>query len=205
LEFEDADPGLWSDFTSEEQNQASAYAQRTSNTDTTMGNLNQEEFVGYELVELDFNYTTSRLVEGVYTMRNSAASETMMDLSGGDSKSIIGFPGHGLENQQWHFERLGAGWSIRSVHTGSYLTIEKGLGDRFPVVANAYPVAWAAHEEPSEEEDLINIRIFWPNTSYNIELLEGSATPGAKILLRTANRFPEARHQVWRLQRHSKF
>lgn len=99
LEFEDADPGFWADFTSEEERVelARMYA---SDTDIKTGISNEEEVVGYELVDFDFNYTTSRLVEGVYTMRNSAASETMMDLSGGDSKSIIGFPGHGFENQQ---------------------------------------------------------------------------------------------------------
>lgn len=99
LEFEDADPGFWADFTSEEDRVelARMYA---SDTDIKTGISNEEEAVGYELVDFDFNYTTSRLVEGVYTMRNSAASETMMDLSGGDSKSIIGFPGHGFENQQ---------------------------------------------------------------------------------------------------------
>ncbi|EJC99514.1 uncharacterized protein FOMMEDRAFT_148689 [Fomitiporia mediterranea MF3/22] len=90
---------------------------------------------------------------GIYIMRN-VKSDSMMDLSGGDNKSIIGFPRHGLENQQWEFGNLGEGWYIRSVHTGSYLNIESGLEDGFPVVANGFPASWVVENEPGEEKDV---------------------------------------------------
>lgn len=42
---------------------------------------------------------SSDLEPGVYVLRN-LRSNSVIDLSGGDGKSIIGFPRHGLENQQ---------------------------------------------------------------------------------------------------------
>ena len=49
--------------------------------------------------------TQQELVEGpaVYTMTScapAARGTVMMDLSGGDGRTIIGFPAHGFENQQ---------------------------------------------------------------------------------------------------------
>lgn len=50
---------------------------------------------------------------------------------------------------QWEFARLGAGYSIRSVHNGQYLTIETGMQD---VVTNAFPVSWALELDTFEAD-----------------------------------------------------
>ncbi|OCB90246.1 hypothetical protein A7U60_g2535 [Sanghuangporus baumii] len=161
------------------------------------------------------NGVSSILEPGVYVMRN-LRSDSVIDLSGGDSKSIIGFPRHGFENQQWEFGILGDGWYIRSAHSGAYLNIEKGLGDGFPVIANSYPAAWAVENQPGEGHNVF--RISWPNTPYSFDLDNGDPTPGTKVPLFFFSMFPiffsigndkvnlwskisGARHQLWQLQR----
>ncbi|KAH8111572.1 ricin B lectin domain-containing protein [Phellopilus nigrolimitatus] len=137
------------------------------------------------------------LEPGIYIMRNFR-SNSVIDLSGADSKTIIGFPWHGHENQQWEFDRLGDGWYIRSVHTGGYLTIEKGMGNGFPVVANNYPVSWVVEHDETKPNDEV-YRILWPNSSFGFDLDNGKPTPGTKINL--WSKMSGAHHQLWRLQR----
>ncbi|KAL5521905.1 hypothetical protein ACEPAF_1759 [Sanghuangporus sanghuang] len=142
------------------------------------------------------NGVSSILEPGVYVMRN-LRSDSVIDLSGGDNKSIIGFPRHGFENQQWEFGILGDGWYIRSAHSGAYLNIEKGLGDGFPVIANSYPAAWVVENRPGEGHNVF--RISWPNTPYSFDLDNGDPTPGTKVNL--WSNISGARHQLWQLQR----
>lgn len=49
---------------------------------------------------------------------------------------------------------MGAGYSIRSVHNGNYVTIESGLADG-TVVANPYPVSWVFDASDPEENDWV--------------------------------------------------
>lgn len=70
-------------------------------------------------------------------------------------------PAHGNKNQQWEISPMGAGYSIRSVHNGNYVTIESGLADG-TVVANPYPVSWVFDASDPEE----NVwKIGWPNNA----------------------------------------
>ncbi|KAL5513925.1 hypothetical protein ACEPAG_2686 [Sanghuangporus baumii] len=159
------------------------------------------------------NDVSSILEPGVYVMRN-LRSDSVIDLSGGDNKSIIGFPRHGFENQQWEFGILGDGWYIRSAHSRAFLNIEKGLGDGFPVIANGYPAAWVVENEPGEGPDVF--RIAWPNTPYSFDLDNGDPTPGMKVPLFFSlfppfslgndkvnlwSKISGSRHQLWQLQR----
>ena len=88
---------------------------------------------------------------GVYIVRN-AKSNTVIDLSGGDRKSLMGYSHHGMENQQWEFGPLGDGWCIRSLRNGGYFTLEKGMHDGALLTTNSYPVAWAIEpmDKPNE-------------------------------------------------------
>ncbi len=71
-----------------------------------------------------------------------------MDLSGADSKSLIGYPVHGLANQQWEFIPCGLGYIIRCMRPSTdghvlYLTVDSGgVRDHAPVIASTYPVSW---------------------------------------------------------------
>ncbi|KAI0703406.1 hypothetical protein BC835DRAFT_1224871, partial [Cytidiella melzeri] len=69
-------------------------------------------------------------------------SGTSLDLSGADEKSIIGFPSHSGKNQQWRFESLGEGYTMRSLYTGQYLTVEDGIVHEGPLIASPFPVSW---------------------------------------------------------------
>ncbi|KAK0455691.1 uncharacterized protein EV420DRAFT_1552763 [Desarmillaria tabescens] len=88
------------------------------------------------------------LKPGIYGIQladpNLEKGNTHVDLSGQDLRTIIGFSGHDGDNQRWEFATLGAGYSIRSVYNGTYLSIDfKALNERRPhIVASSFPVSW---------------------------------------------------------------
>lgn len=103
------------------------------------------------------------LAPGIYKIENVSIRDCVLDLSGVDNKTIIGFSAHGWENQQWEISPLGAGYSIKSVHTGNYVTIESGLANGTTVVANPYPVSWVFDPSDCGKEDVW--KIGWPNNA----------------------------------------
>jgi len=106
---------------------------------------------------------------------------TIVDLSGGDNKSIIGYDDHGGPNQQWTFENTGSGWTIRSAGSGKYIGIEGDPNDGTPLIAVDEPVVWDIWPD---ERDNSHFRIFAPNTTKNFDLSDhGSSTPGTKVQL----------------------
>ncbi|KAM5545830.1 hypothetical protein V8D89_000868 [Ganoderma adspersum] len=119
---------------------------------------------------------------GTYVLLN-ARGGTAMDLHGGDNTSVIGYPMHGSQNQQWEFIPSGHGYVIRCVRPSKaghalYLTVEDGVRNNAPVVASAYPVAW--NVEQTEE----GIIISWPNSNFVFDLADwGDNAPGTKIQL----------------------
>ncbi|KAK0455729.1 uncharacterized protein EV420DRAFT_557752 [Desarmillaria tabescens] len=90
------------------------------------------------------------LQPGIYTIQLADTNlerckAYTVELSGQDSKTVIGYPCHEGRNQQWEFATLGAEYSIRNVSNGSYLSIDfkNGLQELRPqVVALSYPVIW---------------------------------------------------------------
>jgi len=132
---------------------------------------------------------------GIYTFTN-VLSSSAMDLSGGDHKSIIGFPAHGRDNQQWELTPLGHGFSIRSLSSGQYLTIEAGIYNGVPIVASPFPVSWVVQVDVHDKE---TVHIGWPNSHYIIELEAGNSTPGTKVQL--WQKYPRERHRTWRFVR----
>ncbi|EKM51068.1 uncharacterized protein PHACADRAFT_199900 [Phanerochaete carnosa HHB-10118-sp] len=132
---------------------------------------------------------------GVYSLMN-AKSGTSVDLSGGDRKSIIGFPPHSGKNQQWEFLPSGEGCTIRSVFSGLYLTVEDTVGDGATLIASPYPVSWKV--EDVSDEDVASIRILWPTDKYAFDLADfGSVTPGTKVQLASSR--SDERSQRWNL------
>jgi len=134
------------------------------------------------------------LQRGVYEIKNHIWGSAV-DLNASDKKSVIAFSHHGEGNQQWEFSPLGKGWSIRSVSSGYYLTVEKGLGSGVPLVASEYPVAWNVQPDTASGPDLF--RISWPNTEVTWEMQDGRG--GTPIQL--ANRYPTEPQdrKLWRL------
>ncbi|KAF4565346.1 hypothetical protein EYR36_001916 [Pleurotus pulmonarius] len=135
------------------------------------------------------------LKPGVYLLKNQKGGTTA-DLSGGDRRSLIGFPAHSNVNQQWRFNASGAGFSIQSVSDPDlYATVAGGLHPNVPIVAIPFPVSWVV--EP-DESDAHVWRILWPESELCLDLEgHGSSTPGAKVVL-TERKFFEM-SQLWTL------
>ncbi|KAJ8079549.1 hypothetical protein PM082_011136 [Marasmius tenuissimus] len=134
---------------------------------------------------------------GVYKIIN-AQGGTVVDLSGTDATSITAFPEHGEEasNQQWNFERLGAGYSIQSMRNSAYLTVNSARPANNPIEASLFPVSWEI-----EVYDLQNstYRIRWPGSRAVFDLKDwGNSRAGNKIDLR-AEQQPIHPCQLWRL------
>ncbi|KAF9653588.1 hypothetical protein BDM02DRAFT_3125556 [Thelephora ganbajun] len=106
---------------------------------------------------------------GVYEIRNDILGATV-DFNEADRKSVVGYQYHGKGNQQWEFAPLGKGWTIKSVSSGFYLTIEKGIGAGVPIVASEYPVAWNVR---IEHDDPGLVRISWPGSETVWDLRDG--------------------------------
>ncbi|KAI0315945.1 hypothetical protein OF83DRAFT_1061200 [Amylostereum chailletii] len=123
----------------------------------------------------------------VYILSDKRWGSTL-DLSGGDNRSAIAFGHHGWENQQWEFSKLGAGFAIRNIRNGGYLSIaDFGALAReggAPVVATSFPMSWDVEAQSidsglEEEEGDALIRIRWPESNLFLGLSDAAA--GTKV------------------------
>ncbi|CAL1702557.1 unnamed protein product [Somion occarium] len=123
----------------------------------------------------------------ITNVKNGAA----IDISGGDGKSIIGFPLHGGENQQWRIDKMGEGHAIVNPHSGQYLhlTFEN---DGIRSSASCFPLTWRLQK--LGEVDHI-YQVLWHSGELALHLENG--TPGTRVQLRPTN--PEDESQVWKL------
>ncbi|KAI0072610.1 carbohydrate-binding module family 13 protein [Panus rudis PR-1116 ss-1] len=115
----------------------------------------------------------------------NAKAHNVLDLSGGDNRSIIGYDWHGGDNQKWQVSQSGSGWVFRNVGTGLYLRPDIGGGNLAengtPVIADSEPFEWDIWPD---EQDPSVFRIFVPNTPQNVDLSDhGNATPGTRVTL----------------------
>ncbi|KAF9445406.1 carbohydrate-binding module family 13 protein [Macrolepiota fuliginosa MF-IS2] len=63
-----------------------------------------------------------------YKITNVKNTERALDLSGADSRSIIGYGFHGGDNQKWELQQDSQGWTLRNVSTGLYVAVEGHRG-----------------------------------------------------------------------------
>ncbi|KAF9467503.1 ricin B-like lectin [Collybia nuda] len=125
----------------------------------------------------------------------NAKSGTVVDLSGEDNKSIIGFPKHGGTNQRWTLNWTGKSWTFRSVSSEMYLGLNGSPSDGTKLVAVTTPVEWHIWHD---EVDPSTYRIFVPFTTFNMDLYaQGSAAPGTPI---TTWYTWKGIHQTWRFE-----
>lgn len=136
---------------------------------------------------------------GPYMVFN-AKSGTVLDLSGADRQSVIGYPAHWRNNQQWEFIPSGNGYAIRSTwpsdkyDCGLYLTV-RAVQDEEPIIATPFPMSWDVRTV-----DEGSIQIYWPNTGFVFDLAgRGSAAPSTKVQLKEVK--PREPCQIWRLVR----
>lgn len=64
----------------------------------------------------------------------------------------FGHPSSNYFDCKWEVKPLGAGYSIRSVLNGRYLTVENGANDGAHIIATPYPVSWSVEPFYAERE-----------------------------------------------------
>ncbi|KAJ7599606.1 ricin B-like lectin [Mycena floridula] len=116
-----------------------------------------------------------------YKLVNVKSSTVVMDLSGTDNRSIIGYPDQDGPNQKWTMAWTGHSWTFRSVSSGLYLNISGQPADGTKLVAAPEPCQWDIWHDESNHDAY---RIFIPGTGFNLDLYNyGDATPGNPITL----------------------
>ncbi|KAM5545833.1 hypothetical protein V8D89_000871, partial [Ganoderma adspersum] len=127
---------------------------------------------------------------GMYMLLN-ARSKTAADLSGHDSKTVIGYQPHGAANQQWEFVPSRNGYTIRCLHAPGghaiYMTVEGGAKENSVVVATERRTEWNV-EQTGE-----GLRISWPNSNLVFHLEDTMHEP--EIILKTW--VPGELRQLW--------
>ncbi|KAF5319283.1 hypothetical protein D9619_008362 [Psilocybe cf. subviscida] len=132
--------------------------------------------------------TPGLLHPGVYRIINNVEPNQAFDLSGYDMKA---YPAHEGANQKWDIERLGPGYTIRSIYNGSYVTLDSGIASGATLIGTPYPVSWAV--EPDDWEAGI-YRIRWPMSSYIVDM-PAIGTHGVQL----SHRYPFKDRALWRL------
>ncbi|KAE9404205.1 putative mannanase [Gymnopus androsaceus JB14] len=126
---------------------------------------------------------TELIQSGLTFNIHNVKSGTVMDLSGVDNKSIIGYPldSVGGENQKWTTLWTGEAWNFQNALTGAYLGIAGTAQDGQNLTVSTTPTGWDIWHDTVNET---NYRVFIPNTSQNWDLYaDGDATPGDPITL----------------------
>ena len=88
---------------------------------------------------------------GTYILVN-AHNSSAADLSARDNETIIGYPQHGAENQQWEFIPTGNGYAIRSVKVPNYngqevyMNVKGEVRETAAVVAKTHRAEWCVEQ-----------------------------------------------------------
>jgi len=115
---------------------------------------------------------------GTYKITNVKAGN-VVDLSGFDNKSIIGYPDHGGSNQRWTLEWTSGSWAIKSAGLGTYIGLDGAAANGTKLVAVSDVVTWDIW---FDEVNPSNYRFFVHNTIQNWDLTDyGNSTPGNPI------------------------
>ncbi|KAF8264528.1 hypothetical protein EI94DRAFT_461062 [Lactarius quietus] len=144
----------------------------------------------------------------------------VVDLSGADNRSILGWAFHGGENQQvsnlpyryrkwppythnslqWILEKQGDGqWTIQSLKYQKYLGFESTPKDGTPVVGLDRPRLWDIEILP-DSEDHDNTRVkFWVRSTLLVVEFPKERSELGPLQLWAAR---DGRHQVWVLEEH---
>ncbi|KAF7986859.1 hypothetical protein HWV62_12586 [Athelia sp. TMB] len=129
----------------------------------------------------------------IYKFTN-VVGETVIDLSGGDNRSIIGYGDHNGPNQRWIFDKTDSGWTIKSAGSGQFLGLDREPENGVQVVAIGTPFSWEIKED---SEDKSVYRVFVPGTKYNLDLADhGNKTPGTPV---TVWGHWHGKNQTWRI------
>ncbi|KAF7986861.1 hypothetical protein HWV62_12590 [Athelia sp. TMB] len=107
---------------------------------------------------------------------------TILDLSGGDNRSLIGYEDHGGDNQRWILENGNDNqWFIKNAQSGQYINVDGQPQNGAALIVGGDQFVWNIWPD---ERDQSHFRIFDPNTDLNFDLADhGNPTPGTKVQL----------------------
>ncbi|KAN0133559.1 carbohydrate-binding module family 13 protein [Lactarius tabidus] len=101
-----------------------------------------------------------------YKITNSQA-KLVVDLSGQNNKSIIGWKSHGGENQQWILKKQDNGqWTIQSVRGQKYLGFEKIPGNGTPLVGLGKLQTWDIEILNCDDPAKISVKLRVSGTNF---------------------------------------
>ncbi|KAJ3500494.1 hypothetical protein NMY22_g19244 [Coprinellus aureogranulatus] len=135
---------------------------------------------------------SEKIQTGLTFIIRNVRSGTVIDLSGADNRSIIGYPQTNGPNQRWTVNWTGGGWTLRAGSGNLYLALASVPGDGVHLVASPAPFEWHIwHDEVFPG----TYRIFAPRTLYNLDLWNyGDQSPGTVVTL--WHKWNGA-HQLW--------
>ncbi|GLB42713.1 putative ricin-type beta-trefoil lectin domain-like [Lyophyllum shimeji] len=132
---------------------------------------------------------------GVYVLVNGK-SGSVLDLSGTDGYSILGWNRHNGDNQKWELSRHNNQWVFRNVGTGRFLGLGGHVHDNTPVRAVDEPVPWDIF--PDERDGSVH-RIYVPGTPFNVDLSDyGNTNNGTPVNIWGRNE--NNTNQTWRFE-----
>ncbi|KAI9448740.1 carbohydrate-binding module family 13 protein [Lactarius psammicola] len=131
-------------------------------------------------------------------MSITSGNGLVLDLSGANHKSILGWDFHGSDNQQWITEKQDDGqWTIRSVRHQKYLGFESTPEDGTPLVGLDEPQLWDIEIlSDSEDHDNPRVKLWVRGTLLVVEYPKENSAPGPLQLWAAW----DGKNQVWVLE-----
>lgn len=116
-----------------------------------------------------------------YRIRN-LKSGTILDLSGGDNKSIIGYQQNDGANQHWQAIRDGDKWQLVSCHNADFLGIGcASPNDDVPLQGQQHHSEWLINQMQGTQDVF---QIVYPNSNFVVDLAQkGNCANGTLITL----------------------
>ncbi|EEB92617.1 hypothetical protein MPER_08846 [Moniliophthora perniciosa FA553] len=124
------------------------------------------------------------LVQGqAYTITNMA-SNTVIDLSGADNKTIQGWQNNGgYSNQKWIALMAGDGWTFKNGRTGVYLSLSDYCGGSSNrVIGSNIPVVWTLTATDASQK-IFNVKLPLSSKPYSLDLEGSNAQDGTPIIM----------------------
>ncbi|KAF9072622.1 hypothetical protein BDP27DRAFT_1320294 [Rhodocollybia butyracea] len=98
----------------------------------------------------------------IYHIKSAANPSQVLDVSGQNRRSVLAYSFHGGQNQQWEVMPNGAGFAIRSVLNGAFISLDIDNDKKIrEVVVTAFPIIWNI----SSAEGTSQHRIYWADSS----------------------------------------
>ncbi|MEU8394082.1 RICIN domain-containing protein [Nonomuraea sp. NPDC048892] len=117
--------------------------------------------------------------EKVYRIRN-AKSGTYIDITeDGGTVHAVGNPLNDSDTQMWQLNRIGPGWTLRNVGTGTYLSTNLEPRNDDGALLQESPFEWLVWEDDAVTQ---SCRLCVPHCKKDLEVTNhGSSGPGTRI------------------------